>query len=158
MFWYKVIHRVIHRLCISHNSICKVIMEIKVNRLCKLALQVAFKTKTKWNKIKKIHYFYIVMYSIFKRHSPYKAFIFLLIYLYICSIKFADTIPKNLWIVASLRYREVAELVQLCDTVGKKSKNPLYGKFCKIFSTWKANVCFANGCSMNLCLCERLFL
>lgn len=57
MFWYKVIHRVIHRLFITHNLICKVIMEIKVKTLCKLALQVTIKTKINGNKIKKIHYF-----------------------------------------------------------------------------------------------------
>ena len=45
MFLYKVIHRVIHRLFIIHNLICKVIMEINVKTLCKLALQVNIKTK-----------------------------------------------------------------------------------------------------------------
>lgn len=106
MFLYKVIHRVIHRLCISHNSICKVIMEIKVKTLCKLALQVTIKTKINGKKTKKNTLLYNAMYSIFKRHSPYKAFIFLSIYLYICFIKVADTIPKNSWIGASLRYNK----------------------------------------------------
>ena len=44
MFWYKVIHRVIHRLFITHNLICKVIMEIDVKTLCKLARQVKIKS------------------------------------------------------------------------------------------------------------------
>ena len=71
---------------------------------------------------------YNVMYSIFKRHSPYKAFIFLLIYLYICFIKFADTIPKNSWIGASLRYNKKLLDCRLLAIQGKNFKNPLYWK------------------------------
>ena len=105
MFLYKVIHRVIHRVFIKHNLICKVVMEIKVKTLCKLALQVNIKTKINGNKTKKNTLLYNVMYSIFFLYSPYKAFYFLLIYLYICFIKFADTIQK------------IRGLVQLGDTV-----------------------------------------
>ena len=71
MFWYKVIHRVIHRLFIIHNLICKGIMEIKVKTLCKLALQVTIKTKINGNKIKKYTTLYcnVFIYSNDIRHT-----------------------------------------------------------------------------------------
>lgn len=63
------------------------------------------------------------MYSIFALYSPYKAFIFLLIYLYICFIKFADTIQKKSvdWCKFAIQL-QVAGLSTFCDTVGK---NPI---------------------------------
>ena len=132
MFWYKVIHRVIHRLFTIHNLICKVIMEIKVKTLCKLALQVTIKTKINGNKIKKNTLLYIVMYSIFKRHSPYKAFIFfinILIYLFYqvrryYSKKFVD------WCKVAIQL-QVAELSTFGDTVGNFLKFHYAGKIWK---------------------------
>lgn len=128
MFLYKVIHRVIHRLFITHNLICKVIMVIKVKTLCKLALQVTIKNKIKQKK-------YTTLYCnvfIFKRHSPYKAFIFLLIYLYICFIKFADTIQKKSvdWCKVAIQL-QVAGLSTFCDTVGNFLKFHYTGKIWK---------------------------
>lgn len=89
------------------------------------------------------------MYSISNDIRHTRLFIFILIYLYICFIKFADTIPKNSWIGASLRYREVAELVQLGDTVGKNLQFHFFGKFWKIHFTEKY--------FPNVCFCERMF-
>ena len=130
MFWYKVIHRVIHRLFTTHNLICKVIMEIKVKTLCKLAKQVNIKTKINGNK--KNTLLYIVMYSIFKRRSPYKAFISLLIYLYICFVKFADTIQKKFvdWCKVAIQL-QVGGLSTFGDTVGNFLKFHYIGKIWK---------------------------
>lgn len=84
-------------------------------------------------EIKKIHYFYIVMYSISNDIRHTRLFIFILIYLYIRSIKVADTIPKNSWIGASLRYREVAELSTFADTVENFLKSIILENFGKSF-------------------------
>lgn len=132
MFWYKVIHRVIHRLFIIHNLICKVIMEIKVNTLCKLALQVNIKTKINGNKTKKNTLLYNVMYLYIQTTFAIQGFYFsinILIYLFYqvrryYSKKFVD------WCKLAIQL-QVAELSTFGDTVGNFLKFHFTGKIWK---------------------------
>ena len=83
-------------------------------------------------------------------YSPYKAFISLLIYLYICFIKFADTIQKKSvdWCKFAIQL-QVAGLSTFGDTVGNFLKFHYTGKIWKIHFTGKY--------FPNVCFCERLF-
>ena len=149
MFWYKVIHRVIHRLFIKHNLICKVIMEIKVKTLCKLALQVTIKTKINGNKTKKNTLLYNVMYLYIQTTFAIQGFLFfinILIYMFYqvrryYSKKFVD------WCKVAIQL-QVAGLSTFADTVGKNLQFHFLENFGKsiLLKNISRTFVFANVC------------